>query len=151
MTARKAMGTITVRAARIADAAQIARLSAQLGYPESDEVFAARLRQLLPLPQHAVLVAADAGVALLGFIALEHRLTLESGERTEIVGLVVDADVRRRGLGHALLAAAEEWARGIGKTELMVRSNVVRTESHPFYEGAGYRRAKTQHVYRKTL
>ena len=145
------METITVRAARVADAAQIARLSAQLGYPESDEVFAARLRQLLPLPQHAVFVAADDGAALLGFIAVEHRLTLETGERVEIVGLVVDADARRRGLGRALLAAAEAWARGTGTPELVVRSNVVRAESHPFYEGAGYRRAKTQHVYRKTL
>ena len=145
------MEIITVRAARVADAAQIARLSAQLGYPESDEVFAARLRQLLPLPQHAVLVAADAGATLLGFIAVEHRLTLESGARVEIVGLVVDAGARRRGVGHALLAAAEAWARGIATTELMVRSNVLRAESHPFYEGAGYRRAKTQHMYRKTL
>lgn len=145
------MEIITVRAARVADAAQIARLSAQLGYPESDEVFAARLRQLLPLPQHAVLVAADARTTLLGFIAVEHRLTLESGARVEIVGLVVDAGARRRGVGHALLAAAEAWARGIGTTELMVRSNVLRAESHPFYEGAGYRRAKTQHMYRKTL
>ena len=151
MTAGKATEIITVRAARVADAVQIARLSAQLGYPESDEVFAARLRQLLPLPQHAVLVAADAGATPLGFIAVEHRLTLESGARVEIVGLVVDADARRRGVGHALLAAAEAWARGIGTPELMVRSNVVRAESHPFYEGAGYRRAKTQHVYRKTL
>jgi hypothetical protein len=36
-------------------------------------------------------------------------------------------------------------------TEISVRSNVVRLEFHPFYEHLGYRRAKTQHVYRKPL
>jgi hypothetical protein len=35
--------------------------------------------------------------------------------------------------------------------EHRVRSNVARELSHPFYESLGYERAKTQHVYRKTL
>ena len=34
---------------------------------------------------------------------------------------------------------------------LLVRSNVTRPESHPFYERLGYERIKTQHSYRKTL
>ena len=38
-----------------------------------------------------------------------------------------------------------------GLPEVSVRSNVVREESHPFYERLGYTRAKTQHVYRKAL
>jgi hypothetical protein len=36
-------------------------------------------------------------------------------------------------------------------TEISVGSNVVRPESHPFYEHLGYQRAKTQHAYRKRL
>ena len=31
---------------------------------------------------------------------------------------------------------------------LVVRSNVARESSHPFYEALGYKREKTQHVYR---
>jgi hypothetical protein len=42
-----------IRAARPGDAAGIARLSAQLGYPADVAVFAERLERLLPLATHA--------------------------------------------------------------------------------------------------
>jgi hypothetical protein len=32
-----------------------------------------------------------------------------------------------------------------------LRSNIVRPESHAFYEKIGYARFKTQHAYRKRL
>ena len=141
-----------IRVATIADAAEIARLSAQLGYPAPVETFAARLRRLLDSRVHAVLVAvSDADRHLAGFIALEQRITLESGERVEIVGLVVDADARRGGVGRSLVAAAERWTGERGLDEVFLRSNVVRPEAHPFYEGLGYTRTKTQHAYRKRL
>ena len=76
---------------------------------------------------------------------------LETGERVEIVGLVVDDAARRRGIGQLLVDAALDWAREIGIGEVIVRSNVARGESHPFYEGAGFERIKTQHVYLKRL
>jgi GNAT superfamily N-acetyltransferase len=64
---------------------------------------------------------------------------------------VVDADQRRAGVGQALLSAAEQWAVHQGVSWLIVRSNVVRAASHPFYKRLGYLRTKTQHVYRKQL
>jgi GNAT superfamily N-acetyltransferase len=141
-----------IRTATIADAAEIARLSAQLGYPAPAGVFAARLQRLLDSPLHAVLVAASAADhRLAGFIALEQRLTLELGERVEIVGLVVDAAARRGGIGRLLVTAAEGWTGDRGLDEVFLRSNVVRPEAHPFYEGLGYIRTKTQHAYRKRL
>ena len=143
--------TSAIRSATVADAAEIARLSAQLGYPADEQVFAARLRRLLGSPVHAVLVAADADGPLAGFIALEQRITLELGERVEIVGLVVDGEVRRSGVGRSLVAAAERWTRDHGLAEVFLRSNIVRPEAHPFYERLGYLRAKTQHAYRKRL
>jgi GNAT superfamily N-acetyltransferase len=63
----------------------------------------------------------------------------------------VDLGHRRRGVGQELVAAVEWWALGRGVTEISVRSNVVRAESHPFYQRLGYRRTKTQHVYRKPI
>jgi len=143
--------TSAIRSATVADAAEIARLSAQLGYPADEQVFAARLRRLLDSPVHAVLVAADADGPLAGFIALEQRITLELGERVEIVGLVVDGEVRRSGVGRSLVAAAERWTRDHGLAEVFLRSNIVRPEAHPFYERLGYLRTKTQHAYRKRL
>jgi GNAT superfamily N-acetyltransferase len=139
-----------LRNARLDDAAQIARLASELGYPTTALEIAVRLALMLPLSHHHVVVAqGDDG--LLGWIAVERRLTLESGERIEIVGLVVSAVAKRSGVGRALVANAEHWALAQGFDSIAVRSNVARAESHPFYEGLGYVRRKTQHVYSKPL
>jgi len=141
----------TLRRARITDSAELARLSAQLGYPQVADAFERRLRRLLISADHPVLVATDDDARLLGFIALERRLMLETGERVEIVGLVVDDAARRRGIGQALVDAALDWAREIGLREVAVRSSTARVESHPFYEDAGFARIKSQHVYLKRV
>jgi GNAT superfamily N-acetyltransferase len=88
---------------------------------------------------------------LAGWIAAERRLSLEAGERVEITGLVVDGSIRRGGVGRALVAAAEAWASEQGLDVVVVRSNVLRQASHPFYEGLGYVRQKSQHVYARHL
>jgi GNAT superfamily N-acetyltransferase len=54
-------------------------------------------------------------------------------------------------VGRALVAAIEGWAREQGVDVMVVRSNVRRQGSHPFYEGMGYLRQKSQHVYGKRL
>ena len=151
-TADAVANPVALRRARIGDAAELARLSAQLGYPQSADAFERRLRRLLISADHPVIVATGDGAAqddthLLGFVAIERRLMLETGDRVEIVGLVVDDAARRRGIGQALVAAALDWARGIGIGEVIVRSNVAREQSHPFYEDAGFERIKSQHVY----
>jgi GNAT superfamily N-acetyltransferase len=89
--------------------------------------------------------------AVVGWIhGAEHEL-IETGRHCEILGLVVDAEHRQVGAGRLLVAAVEAWAADRGLDDVAVRSNVVRTESHPFYERLGYRRVKTQHAYRKRL
>ena len=140
-----------IRPATVDDAAQVARLSAQLGYPADVATFTARLRAIAARDTHAVLVREADDGRLLGFVGLEHRLGIESGELAEIVGLVVDADARRTGTGRALVAAAEAWARDRGLGVLYLRSNIVRTEAHDFYPALGFERSKTQHAYRKRL
>jgi len=50
-----------------------------------------------------------------------------------------------------LIEAVEEWAPRRGLKQISVRSNVIRPESHPFYEQLGFERYKTQHAYRKRL
>ncbi|MGI8956838.1 MAG: GNAT family N-acetyltransferase [Chthoniobacterales bacterium] len=102
-------------------------------------------------PDYFVAVAEGSGGSLLGWIGAEYSLLLELGEEIEIVGLVVRQGMRRAGIGKALLAAAEEWARQRGQPSIRVRSNAARVESHPFYERMGYARVKTQHCYRKRV
>ena len=129
----------------------MAALTTQLGYPATEEEISRRLGRLLDDPDQLVLVSCDTAGRPVGWIHLGQRALLEADRHYEILGLIVDAAHRRGGRARRLVAAAEAWAATRGANELAVRSNIVRAESHPFYERAGYIRIKTQHVYRKPL
>jgi GNAT superfamily N-acetyltransferase len=141
---------IFVRAARHEDAAEITRLSTLLGYPDGVAELGKRLSLLLDRPADAVFVA-QGETTLAGWIHVAEEVHVVSERRCDILGLVVDEHARGRGIGRALVRAGEAWARERGLTRVVVRSNVARTGSHPFYERLAYRRIKTQHVYDKGL
>jgi GNAT superfamily N-acetyltransferase len=142
---------LTIRRAALDDAARLTALSEVLGYPVDAGALANRLKRLLARGDNVVLVAVAPSGEVVGWIhALELEL-LEVERHCEIAGLVVDAAYRRQGAGRQLVEAAERWAADRGHGEIGVHSNVVRAESHPFYEQMGYRRVKTQHAYRKAL
>lgn len=126
-------------------------MSGVLGYPNSAEAIAERLARLLARDGDIVLVAEEMPRGVVGWIHATEQELLDSGRRCEITGLVVDADARNRGLGRQLVEAVEAWAIARGLAQLAVRSNIVRSESHPFYERLGFLRVKTQHAYRKQL
>ena len=142
---------VSVRRATEADAAAIASLSAELGYPVEPVDIQKRLRALFEATDQLVLVATTADHAVVGWIHGAEQLLLEVGSRCEILGLVVSSGHRRSGIGQRLLTAVEIWAADRGLLEVSVRSNVLRESSHPFYEKHGYRRVKTQHAYRKAV
>lgn len=156
-----ALAPIPVRPAREGDAAEIARLSAQLGYPADAAVMRRRLARIASRADQAVFVAGGAAgpaperpgrpPALLGWIHVACGMWLESGESAEILGLVVEAAARRAGVGRRLAGVAEQWSRSAGLARILVRSNTVRTEAHVFYPNLGYTLAKTQCVYVKPL
>ncbi len=133
------------------DAAAVAALSGQLGYPVSVEAIATRLERLLGRDDQLVLAAVADDGALAGWIHAAEQDLVETGRRCEILGLVVDGRRRRSGVGRRLVAEAERWAASRGLRQMSVRSNVAREESHPFYEAQGYGRVKTQQVYRKPI
>jgi GNAT superfamily N-acetyltransferase len=78
-------------------------------------------------------------------------LHVESARTAEVGGLVVEASRRDRGIGAALMDAAEAWARGRRLERVRVRSNVVRTAAHRFYVRQGYSVLKQQAVFSKHL
>lgn len=141
---------VTLRAARAEDAAVIARLAAQLGYPASADDISGRLVRISSRARHRVLVA-QARDAVIGWVHVLSDEHLESGEFAEIAGLVVDDASRGTGVGRMLLGAAEAWARGGGFASIRVRSNVIRAEAHAFYEREGFALRKTQKVFEKLL
>jgi predicted N-acetyltransferase YhbS len=146
-----ALRPASVRPARQADVPRLAALSGALGYPVSETALAERLARLRRRDTDVVLVAEDAAGTVIGWIHGAELELLEAERRCEILGLVVDAATRGQGVGRMLVGAVERWAGARGLALVSVRSNVARTESHPFYERLGYERLKTQHAYRKRL
>ena len=139
-----------IRPALPDDVDRLARLTDQLGYPASPRAIRARLYQLAAEHAQAVLVAEMEG-EVVGWAQVGRGLSLEAGEQAELVGLVVDEALRSRGIGAALVAAAEAWARDRGLARLRVRSNVTREATHRFYRKLGFEEAKRQVVFRKAL
>jgi GNAT superfamily N-acetyltransferase len=133
------------------DAGAVSALSGQLGYPVSAEAVASRLERLLGQEDQLVLAAVADDGAVAGWIHAADQDLIESERRCEILGLVGDGRRRRAGIGRRLIAEAEQWAASRGLRQMSVRSNVAQEESHPFYEAQGYRRTKTQQVYRKPI
>lgn len=98
-----------------------------------------------------MLVAEEVPRGVVGWLHGTEQELLDSGRRCDITGLVVDPELRGRGVGRQLVAALEAWALARGLRLIAVRSNVMRAESHPFYEHLGFVKVKTQHAYRKQL
>jgi GNAT superfamily N-acetyltransferase len=140
-----------IRRAKNADAAQIAVLTGQLGYPATTAQIRERLRRLQPVSQNAVFVADAANHGVIGWLHVSKEPLLESEMRAEVNGLVVGEGQRSLGAGARLLAAAEDWARKHGCKGMSVRSNVIRERAHKFYERNGYEHYKTQKSFRKPL
>ena len=143
--------SVAIRAMIAADIDDAARLATQLGYPSTSEQVARRFDAIQTAADSQVLVAVDDSEAVVGWIHIFGNRLLESEPDAEIGGLVVDESVRGRGVGSALVAAAEAWARERGYAVVSVRSNVVRREAHEFYQERGYGAVKTQVKFRKTL
>jgi GNAT superfamily N-acetyltransferase len=144
------MSELAIRKATVDDAARVAELNGTLGYPFSLDVMKERLDRVLAAEARVVFVAEIAN-AVVGWIEGGEQEILAVGRMGEILGLVVADSTRRHGVGRKLVEAVEEWARGRGLTGLTVRSNVIRPDSHAFYERIGFTRFKTQHAYRKSL
>ena len=140
-----------IRRAKPADAARIAVLSGQLGYPTTTREMSARLRQALKERNGACFVAETLEHGVIGWVHVSVTPLLEVERQAEVNGLVVDEQVRSHGAGWSLLEAAERWARKVRCAAMSVRSNVIRNRAHGFYERHGYEHYKTQKAFRKKL
>jgi GNAT superfamily N-acetyltransferase len=138
-----------IRGARLSDAAALAELSTQLGYPSTEAQVRERLC-LLDDPERGLLVA-DAPAGLAGFVDVHVQRVVESEPYGEVGGLVVADGHRGAGLGAALLAAAADWSRARGLERLWIRANLARVGPHEFYEAIGCRTVKDQRVYEYPL
>lgn len=141
---------MTIRTARVDDAAAIVALTRQLGYEVERTAVAERLSRILERPDQHFVIAEHEGQPV-GWIHMVISEFVDSGAFVVIGGLVVDRDHRKQGIGRSLLAYAEEWAHRHGCAVVRLWSSSSRHDAHAFYERAGYRNIKTQYSFVKPL
>jgi GNAT superfamily N-acetyltransferase len=146
-----AAAPVEVRPAVAADSAALAVLGAELGYVATPAATRCRLEAIGARTDQALFVAADRSVGVVGWIHVFEALRLESAPFAEIGGLVVAAASRGRGIGRALVAAAQEWGERRGMATLRVRSNVTRDGAREFYLRLGFAISKSQAVFVRSL
>lgn len=130
------------------------RMSRLLFPQESAANLAAGMREFRGRGDAAVFVAERDDGSLAGFVEVGAR-PYADGCDTSPVGYIeawfVDADVRRRGCGRALLAAAERWARDRGYHEMASDSRMDNVVSHAAHRRAGYDEVDRVVQFRKAL
>jgi len=140
-----------IRPVTAADTPAVAALSGELGYETETGDMAARLAAVLAAPGHAVFAAEGGDGAVLGWVHVCARLLLIDPPSAFVEGLVVAPGERRRGVGRALMAAAEDWARGRGAQVIRLRSGATREDAHAFYRALGYHQGKPALGFEKPL
>ncbi len=147
---RKPGSTIRIRTARVHDAARMAVLSGQLGYPVTTQKMKLCIRTVSRRKIQKLFVAEVRG-QIAGWVEVFRPVSVLNWGKAEVGALVVDAASRGKGIGHALLDGAREWAETKGSQFIYLRSNVKRTAAHEFYRKAGYKVRKTQSVFQLVL
>jgi GNAT superfamily N-acetyltransferase len=129
---------VSIRRAEMADATALADLMTQLGYPTRASEMEMRMETIFADKNYATFVAVSAGkvsgmIGTFTCYSFEHN---NPGGR--ILALVVSENARGRGVGHALIAAAEADFAQRSVRRVAVNTRFERTEAHEFYEGVGY-------------
>lgn len=140
-----------VRAATVSDAREFSRLCSQWGYPIEVERCEECLQNILASDRDGIFAAELEPGRLGGWAHTQSRHIVSKRVFADIVGIVVDTNFRRRGIGRALIARCEEWAALRSIDKMQVKSNAARPEAHEFYPGIGYELVKIQRSYAKEL
>jgi len=141
---------MTIRPVNESDAPAVAHLIGQLGYPLALDEAEMRLRATLGAPNHRAWVYEDAGAAL-GILHAFFRPAFDNPPEVIVQTLVVEEAARSKGIGDALMAVAEQWAREQGSKSVSLYSRADRDRAHQFYERLGYTKTATSARMRKVL
>ena len=139
--------SIVLRDAVPADASAIAALVTQLGYTTTAAVMEPRLRRMLSLSHHRIIVAESSGAVIgVAGACVDHGVEVDTYGR--LTALAVDEKWRRHGIGRLLVEHVEHWCRERGADRITLTSGHHRPESHKFYEALGYQATGVRFIKR---
>lgn len=145
-----AIGTsLVVRPAAALDAAAVALLNDQLGYPCTTADAADRLAEVDRQSDSQAVFVACLGQEVVGWIEISVERHLQYAPFAHIGGLVVKEGNRSLGVDGLLCEQAEAWAWAKGLEAVRVAARTARTEAHRFYRDGGYDELKTSYLFEK--
>lgn len=128
---------IKIRIATPEDAAAIADLINQMGYPVSESESKIRIQQYSK-PSYRLMLAEQEGVTV-GLIALHIYEVLHlPAPEGRVISFCVDEKVRNKGVGTYLLNEAERFFKESGCYKIVLNCNLRRTDTHQYYLNRGY-------------
>lgn len=143
-----------MRVVNAADRAEYVRMRSAL-WPDAEVAeLDAEVARMLVDPNQPIFVAEREGGGLCGMVEAGVRPFANGVDEQPCVfveGWWVDADMRRSGIGRALVGAVEEWARGRGFHELGSDAELHNTISHRAHEALGFEERERVVYFRKRL
>ena len=138
-----------IRKAEVLDAEDIYFINkTSLGYDYDLDKQRKNLQAVLK-DKTQVIFVADIGDKVVGYIHLTSYDVIYTDTYKNCLGLAVDNDYKRMGVGSALLKQGEKWAKENGAVGIRLCSGIERENAHKFYLSQGYIENKLQKNLKK--
>jgi ribosomal protein S18 acetylase RimI-like enzyme len=122
------------------DGAALAQLMCELGYKTTRSEMRMRMQKIAADERYRTFVAVRDG-KVCGMIGTFTSLSYEHNDPGgRILALAILSTMRRRGIGRALIAAAEKDFAERGVRRVALNTRLTREDAHKFYETLGYER-----------
>jgi len=142
---------VNIRHPEMGDAAIIAALSKELGYPNATQEMTAELIGEISRDNRSIIFVAVHENVVIGWVQAILTTRLESGTFAKITGLIVTEKWRSKSVGSQLVKFVENWSVNQNVYTLKVRCNVKRADAHRFYLRQEFKEEKEQKTFAKGL
>lgn len=143
-----------IRRLQASDTDEHARMRAALWPDEDATELREEIAEMLADPDQPVFVARREEGGLCGMVEArirEYADAVDEQPCAYVEGWWVDADVRRTGVGRALIAAVEDWARSRGFRQLGSDALLDNITSHAAHRALGFEERERMVTFRKFL
>lgn len=139
----------SVREAKKEDYIAIARLNKEeMKYDYPVEKTKVKLAQILEDASQKVYVAVSSE-QVIGYVHVNNYDVLYAPHMKNIMGIAVEQNFKKQGVGRALLEVVEKWGKETGASGVRLVSGSERKEAHAFYKHCNYIESKEQKNFKK--